>query len=168
MRQSQRTRTPHFSWIVFYFSNALSKVEVWLFIQHEVQAERLWVFSISFLARQPKGCLEGWHCLSEFWCICLSAFRSSAPTLVLSFPPLSEIGNVNGFYLMFFRLSHSPIWNPFVNVICVFGWVNSVSLSKHCCSLHCWWCWWWWWIAWMGIHLHGPALRFTVLKFLSL
>lgn len=67
-----------------------------------MEAEGLWAFTISFLARQPMGCLERWHCLSEFWCICLSTFRSDGPTHVLSFSPLSEICNVNGFYLMFF------------------------------------------------------------------
>lgn len=51
-------------------------------------------------------------CLAEFCSICLCTFRSDGPTLVLSFPPLSEVGNVNGFYLMFFLLTHSPIWSP--------------------------------------------------------
>lgn len=50
-------------------------------------------------------------CLAEFCSICLPTFRCDGPTLVLSFPPLSEVGNVNGFYLMFFLLSHSPIWS---------------------------------------------------------
>lgn len=105
------------------------------------------------------------------WSFGASVSLHCAPMGPLSschFHPFQKKGNVNGFYLMLSLLSHSLIWNPFVNVIRVFGWANSLSLGKHCCSRHCWWCWWWWWIAWMGTHLHGAALRLTVLKFLSL
>lgn len=159
----------HFYSVVFYFSKVLSKVVKSIAFYSTWNAGRR---ALGVRHKLPGKTANGMSArMASFVGVLvhLSLYISLQwPHSHLSFPPLSEIRNVNGFYLMFFLLSHSPIWNPFVNVIRVFGRVNSVSLGKHCCSLHCWWCWWWWWIAWMGIHLHGPALCFTVLKVLSL
>lgn len=47
-----------------------------------------------------------------YWTVASISLHFHLIAPLLSFPPLSEIGSVNGFYLMFFLLSHSPICSP--------------------------------------------------------
>lgn len=103
IRQTYGTRRPHFSIFQGKTQNLKYSFSFNLMQKHSGR---------KFPGRTANGMSGKMKLLPEFCSICLSTFRSDGPTLVLSFPPLSEVGNVNGFYLMFFLLSHSPIWSP--------------------------------------------------------
>lgn len=86
-------------------------------------AEAAWPLLIGFPAWLPMGCLARWNCFLKLsdCCAALSLYwivASVSLHLPLTAPPFSphfhpfKKDNDNGFYLMFFFLSHFPICSP--------------------------------------------------------
>lgn len=123
----------HYSCILFHFPSDYSEVEAQLLISPKTEQKqdgpppqvfrhnRRWdVWQDEIVSPKLSDCCTA---LPSYWIVALHLSTSSAdsPTLFSSFPPLQkkrnggkkeEKVNDNGFYLIFFLLSHFPICGP--------------------------------------------------------